>query len=88
MIAVTRHQYDIGNFQKYENYIKKTLKLSRIYYGLWSDGKKVEYDVLYAIPTEDYEEIQNHLNAHNQINQGMVLVIFSDGTYKVIRNTL
>ncbi len=60
MIAVTRNQYDIDNFLKYENYIQKTLKLNRMYYGLWSNGKKVEYDVLYVIPTDDYEEIQSH----------------------------
>ena len=90
MIAVTRHQYDISNFPKYENYVKKTLKFSRFYYGLWTDGKKVEYDVLYVIPTDDFEQIQNHLNAHDQMNQeiaqDMALVIYSDGTYKIIKN--
>ncbi len=92
MIAVTRHQYDISNFPKYENYVKKTLRFNRLYYGLWTDGKKVEYDVLYAIPTDDYEEVLNNLNAHDQMNQGitqsMALVIHSDGKYKVIKNSL
>ena len=91
MIAVTRHQYDISNFPKYENYIKNR-KLGRIYYGLWSDGKKTEYDVLYAISTDDYEEVLNHLNAHDQMNQktaqSMALVIDSNGKYKIIRNTI
>ncbi len=91
MIAVTRHQYDTSNFLKYKNYIKKELKLSRVYYGLWTDGKKVEYDVLYAIPTDDHEQIQNHLNAHNHMNQGiaqvMALIIDSNGKYKVLKNS-
>jgi len=46
---------------------------------------------LYAIPTDDYEEIQNHLNAHNQINQGIVqvmaLIINSNGKDKVLNNS-
>ena len=92
LIAVTRHQYDISKFSKYENYIKNSLKQSRIYYGLWSDGAKTEYDVLYAIPTDDYEEVLNHLNAHDQMNkkttQSMALVIDSDGKYKIIRNSI
>jgi len=92
MIAVTRCQYDISNFRKYENYIKNTLGLSRVYYGLWSDGKKIEYDVLYAIPTDNHEEIQNHLNAHNDMNQGitqmMALIINSNGKYTVVNNSL
>ena len=93
MIAVTRLQYDISNFPKYENYKKNTLNLRRIYYGLWPNSKikKVEYDVLYAIPTDDYEEIQKHLNAHNHMNQGikqeMALVISSDGTSKIVKNS-
>jgi len=93
MIAVTRHQYDISNFSEYEKYIKNTLKFRRIYYGLWPNSKikKIEYDVLYAIPTDDYEEIQKHLNAHNHMNQGitqeMALVISSDGTSKTVQNS-
>ena len=92
MIAVTRHQYDVSKFSDYENYIKRMETNHRIYYGLWSDGKKAEWDVLYAIPTDDYEEVLNHLNAHDQMNQGfsqsMALVIDSDGKYKVIRNSI
>jgi hypothetical protein len=92
LIGVTRHQYDISKFPDYENYVKNTLKLSRIYFGLWSDGEKTEYDVLYAIPTNDYEEVLNHLNAHDQMNkktaQSMALIINSNGKYKVIRNTI
>ena len=92
LIAVTRHQYDISNFPKYVKYIKKTLGFSRVYYGLWSDGGKVEYDVLYVIPTDDFEQILNHLNAHDHMNQGtaqvMALVIDSKGKYKIIRNTI
>jgi len=90
MIAVTRHQYDIDNFPKYVNYIKNMLQKSRIYYGLWSDGKKIEYDVLYVIPTDDYKEIQKHLNAHDHLNNGvtqrMALVISKDGTTKIREN--
>jgi len=93
MIAVTRLQYDISNFPEYEKYLKNTFNLSRIYYGLWPNSKikKVEYDVLYAIPTDDYEEIQMHLNTHNNMNQGiaqeMALVISSDGTSKIVKNS-
>jgi len=91
LIAVTRHQYDISKFSDYENYIKNMEANHRIYFGLWSDGNKTEYDVLYAIPTDDYEEVLNHLNAHDQMNkktaQSMALVIDSNGKYKVIRNT-
>jgi hypothetical protein len=68
------------------------LGLGRVYYGLWTDGKKVEYDVLYAIDTDDYEQIQNHLNGHNHMNQGiaqvMALVISSDGATKIVRNSI
>ena len=70
MIAVSRHQYDTRNFPKYKNYIKNK-ELGRIYYGLWSDSKKSEWDVLYVIDTDDYEEALNHLNAHDQINHGI-----------------
>ena len=92
LIAVTRKQYDISNFSRYENYIKNKLNKDGTYYGLWSDGKKTEYDVLYAMPTDDYEEVLNHLNAHDQMNkktaQSMALVIDSDGKYEIIRNTI
>ena len=87
MIAVSRHQYDVANFPKYINYIKNTLKKNTIYYGLYPDEKrkKVEYDVLYAIPTNDYDEIQKHLNAHDHMNNGIAqmkgLTISQDGTH-------
>ena len=100
MIAVTRLQYDINNFPKYENYVKNTLGFSRIYYGLWPDHEnidektgqnKVERDVLYAISTDDNEEIQNHLNKHNDMNQGnpqmTALIINSDGNYTTVNNS-
>jgi len=90
MIAVTRYQYDISSFPKYENYIKNTLGFSRLYYGLWSDRNKVEYDVLYVIPTDEHDQIQNHLNAHSHMNKGiaqvMALVIDSNGKYKIQPN--
>ena len=92
MIAVTRHQYDVSNFPKYVNYVKNTLGLGRVYFGLWSDGKKVEYDVLYAIDTDDYEQIQNNLNGHDHMNQGitqvMALIISSDGARKIVNNSI
>ncbi len=89
MIAVSRHQYDVANFPKYLNYVKNTLKKNRIYYGLYHD-EKVEYDVLYAIPTNDYDEIQKHLNAHDHMNNGiaqiMGLTISQDGKSKATKN--
>jgi hypothetical protein len=91
MIAVTRHQYDVTEFPKYVEYIKNTLQISTIYYGLWTGGGKVEYDLLYVVPTDDYEIIQKHLNAHNFLNdsisQRMALVICSDGSTKIIENS-
>ena len=85
MIAVSRHQYDVAKFPKYANYIKNTLKKNTIYYGLYPDDEKVEYDVLYAIPTNDYDEIQKHLNAHDHMNNGIAqmkgLTISQDGTH-------
>ena len=85
MIAVSRHQYDVAKFPKYLNYIKNTLKKNTIYYWLYPDGKKKEYDVLYAIPTNDYDEIQKHLNAHDHMNNGIAqmkgLTISQDGNY-------
>ena len=85
MISVSRHQYDVANFPKYINYIKNTLKKNTIYYGLYPDDKKVEWDVLYTIPTNDYDEIQKHLNAHNHMNNGIALMkgltISQDGNY-------
>ena len=65
------------------------MKKNTIYYGLYHD-EKVEYDVLYAIPTNDYDEIQKHLNAHDHMNNGvtqiMGLIISQDGTTKIIKN--
>ena len=91
MIAVTRHQYDVDKFPKYVRYIKNTLQISTVYYGLWTEGKKVEYDVLYVVPTDDYDVIQNHLNAHAFLNdcvsQMMALVICYDGSTKIITNS-
>ena len=87
MIAVSRHQYDVAKFPKYANYIKNTLKKNTIYYGLYPDEKrkKVEYDVLYTIPTNDYDEIQKHLNAHDHMNDGVAqmkgLTISQDGAH-------
>ena len=90
MVAVSRHHYDVAKFPKYANYIKNTLKKNTIYYGLYPDDEKVEYDVLYAIPTDDYDEIQKHLNAHDHMNNGvaqiMGLIISQDGDTKGIKN--
>ena len=92
MIAVTRYQYDVDNFLKYVNYIKNNLKISSIYYGLWPDVDKIEYDVLYVIDSVDDNTIQKHLNAHNFLNDGvsqkMALVVSNDGTTKIIKNSL
>jgi len=91
MIAVTRYQYDVDNFSKYVDYIKNNLKISTVYYGLWPDEDKVEYDVLYVIDSVDDNTIQKHLNAHNFLNDGvsqrMALVVSSDGTTKIIENS-
>ena len=85
MIGVTRCQYDVADFPKYLNYVKNTLKKNTIYYGLYPEDEKVEYDVLYAIPTNDYDEIQKHLNAHDHMNDGVAqmkgLTISQDGTH-------
>ncbi len=79
-----------SNFPDYEKYIKNRLCHNRIYYGLWPDGKKIEYDVLYVIPTDNFEEIQKHLNAHNHMNHGvaqaMSLIIYSGGRYEILKN--
>jgi ssDNA-binding Zn-finger/Zn-ribbon topoisomerase 1 len=92
MIAVTRHQYHVHNFPKYANYIKNQLGINTIYYGLWTGGNRVEYDVLYVLDTVDHNTIQKHLNAHDSLNdsvsQKMALVITSDGTTKIIQNEL
>lgn len=91
LIAVTRNQYDNSNFDKYESYIKEHLEISNVYFGLWHDGKKTEHDVLYALPTNDYEEVQVHLNMHNGVNGGLAQVmgleVDSDSNTKAILNT-
>ena len=92
MIAVTRYQYDVDNFSKYVDYIKNNLKISTVYFGLWPDEDKVEFDVLYVIDSVDDNTIQKHLNAHDFLNDGvsqkMALVISHDGTTKIIENSL
>ena len=92
LIAVTREQYNIENFPKYRKYLKDVVKTDTIYYGLWPDTKnsKVEYDILYTIDTTDCDEIQKHLNLHNQINNGvaqkMALIIDKDGNGRIQNN--
>ena len=90
MIAVTRHQYHVYNFPKYVDYIKNQLGVDTIYYGLWTGGNRVEYDVLYVLPTDDHSTIQKHLNTHDFLNDGvsqkMALVISNDGTSEIIEN--
>ena len=90
MIAVTRKQFNEDNLTKYREYIMNELGLPRFYHGLWSDGKNVEFDVLYAIPTSDNITIQEHLNKHNTINDGvpqvMGLIIDKNGVFKNIEN--
>ena len=94
MIAVTREQYDITNFSTYERYIRNKFPQKRVYFGLWPDveNNKTEYDVLYVIPTDNFEEIQEHLNMHDEMNQKipqkMALVIFSGGKFEIIENRL
>jgi hypothetical protein len=91
IIAVTRNQYDTNNFEKFIQYVYDELKVQRHYFGLWLDTEKnkIEYDVSYVIPTNDFSEVQKHLNLHNHLNnepQSMALVIFPDGNYDIIRN--
>ena len=91
LIAVTSEQYNKDNFSKYREYIKNDLNKNTIYYGLWPDSKKnkTEWDVLYTIEN-DNDEIQKHLNLHNQINNGlaqkMALIIDKDGNSIVQNN--
>ena len=93
LIAVTRNQFDISKFPEFEKYIKMELGYLRCYYGLWKDENKdkPEYEVVYAIPSDDSVTIQRHLNLHDDFNDGlsqeMALVIFSDGTSKAIKNS-
>ena len=91
LIAVTRQQYNFDRFPEYRKYLKDVVKTDTIYYGLWPDTKnnKVEYDILYTIENNS-EEIQKHLNLHNQRNNGlsqkMGLIIDKDGNWKVENN--
>ncbi len=92
LIAVTREQYNMNNFSKYREYIKNTLNKDTIYYGLWPDieKNKTEWDVVYTIETENYYEIQKHLNLHNEINNGlaqkMALIIDKTGNWEIQNN--
>ena len=92
LIAVTREQYHLDNFPKYRKYLKDVVKTDTIYYGLWPDTKneKVEYDILYTIDTTNNDEIQKHLNLHNQINNGvaqkMALIIDKNGNWRIQSN--
>ena len=94
LIAVTREQYNMNNFSKYREYVKNTLNKDTIYYGLWPDKEKniAEWDVVYTIETVNHDEIQKHLNLHNEINNGlaqkMALVINSNGEHEIIKNTI
>jgi hypothetical protein len=91
LIAVTSEQYNKDNFSKYREYIKNNLNKNIIYYGLWPDTKKnkTEWDVLYTIENNG-DEIQKHLNLHNQINNGvtqkMALIIDKDGNWEIQNN--
>jgi hypothetical protein len=92
LIAVTREQYNTNNFSKYREYIKNTLNKDTIYYGLWPDtqNSEIEYDILYTIDSTNKDEIQKHLNLHNEINNGlaqkMALIIDKDGNWEVQNN--
>ena len=92
LIAATRKQYNTDNFSQYREYIKNTLKKSTIYYALWpnTEENNVEYDVLYTTETADHDEIQRHLNLHNDINNGvtqkMALIIDKDGNWEIQNN--
>jgi len=92
LIAATRKQYNADNFSKYREYIKNTLKKSTIYYALWpnTEENNVEYDVLYTTETADHDEIQRHLNLHNDINNGvtqkMALIIDKNGDWEIQNN--
>ena len=92
LIAVTREQYNMNNFSKYREYIKNTLNKDTIYYGLWPDKEKniAEWDVVYTIETVNHDEIQKHLNLHNEINNGlaqkMALIIDKKGNWEIQHN--
>ena len=91
LIAATRQQYNLHNFSKFRKYLKDNLNTDTIYYGLWPDTKnnKVEYDILYTMENNS-EEIQKHLNLHNQMNEGlaqkMALIIDKDGKWEIQNN--
>ena len=91
LIAVTRGQYDTSNFSKYREHIKNSLDKDAIYYGLWynEESSAVEYEIAYTVE-DDLQEIQKHLNLHNQINDGvtqkMALVVDKDGNWKTQNN--
>jgi hypothetical protein len=91
LIAVTRQQYNTDDFTRYREHIKNTLAKDTLYYGLWynTDNGRVEYDILYSIENS-LQEIQKHLNLHNQINNGvtqkMALIIDKDGSWKIQSN--
>jgi hypothetical protein len=92
LIAVTREQYNMDNFSKYREYIKNTLNKDTIYYGLWPniEKNKTEWDVVYTIDAVNYDEIQKHLNLHNEINNGlaqkMALIIDKTGKCEIQNN--
>ena len=92
LIAATRKQYNTDNFSKYREYIKNTLKKNIIYYALWpnTEENNVEYDILYTIESTEHDEIQKHLNLHNEINGGvtqkMALIIDKNGNWEIIHN--
>jgi hypothetical protein len=92
LIAVTREQYNMDNFSKYREYIKNALNKDTIYYGLWRniEKNKTEWDIVYTIDTVSYDEIQKHLNLHNEINNGlaqkMALIIDKTGNWEIQNN--
>ena len=92
LIAVTREQYNMDNFSKYREYIKNALNKDTIYYGLWRniEKNKTEWDVVYTIDAVNYDEIQKHLNLHNEINNGlaqkMALIIDKTGKCEIQNN--
>jgi hypothetical protein len=52
--------------------------------------RETEYDILYAIPTDDYEKVLNHLNTYDQINNGlaqkMALIIDKTDNWEIQHN--
>ena len=90
MIAVTRKQFDESDLDRYKRYIINDLGFPRFYHGFWHDGDNIEFDILYAIPTDDRTVILEHLNKHNKINDGhaqiMGLVIHMNGDFEKVVN--